>query len=94
MFLLAIFSTASNDITARSSIDGTRRDLRKSLGFAAEGPVRAHSHRARLGDVNTVFADLKNDKVDCRMILTLDLAAFIAHASRMELLPLARSVNQ
>ncbi|SAL02643.1 alcohol dehydrogenase [Caballeronia arationis] len=56
--------------------------------------MRAHSHRARLGDVNTVFADLKNDKVDCRMILTLDLAAFIAHASRMELLPLARSVNQ
>ena len=69
-FPLPIFSTVLNGITVRGSIVGTRRDLQESLDFAAEGKVRAHIHRDRLENINTVFAALKEGKVDGRIVLT------------------------
>ncbi|WP_116140406.1 alcohol dehydrogenase AdhP [Trinickia diaoshuihuensis] len=69
-FPLPIFSTVLNGITVRGSIVGTRRDLQESLEFAAEGKVRAHIHRDRLDNINTVFAALKEGKVDGRIVLT------------------------
>lgn len=71
-FPLPIFSTVLNGITVRGSIVGTRRDLQESLEFAAEGKVRARIHRDRIENINAVFADLKNGKVDGRVVLTID----------------------
>ncbi|KIG10120.1 alcohol dehydrogenase AdhP [Caballeronia concitans] len=71
-FPLPIFSTVLNGITVRGSIVGTRRDLQEALDFAAEGKVRAHIHRERLENINSVIADLKSGKVDGRVVLTLD----------------------
>ena len=58
-----------NGITVRGSIVGTRRDLQESLDFAADG-LRAHIHRDRLGNINDVFAKLREGKVDGRIVLT------------------------
>jgi len=71
-FPLPIFSTVLNGITVRGSIVGTRRDLQEALEFAAEGKVRAHIHRERLENINSVIANLKSGQVDGRVVLTLD----------------------
>lgn len=60
-------------ITIRGSIVGTRKDLAEAIQFAAEGKVKAHIHRRALGDVNEVFAGLKQGTVDGRIVL--DIAA-------------------
>lgn len=71
-FPLPIFSTILNGITVRGSIVGTRRDLQESLAFAADGLVRAHIHRGRLDDINRIFDDLRQGKVDGRIVLGFD----------------------
>jgi propanol-preferring alcohol dehydrogenase len=71
-FPLPFFSTALNGITVRGSIVGTRRDLQKSLELAAEGGIRARIHTERPENISSVFANLKNDKIDDRAVLTLD----------------------
>jgi len=69
-FPLPIFSTVLNGITVRGSIVGTRRDLQESLDFAADGLVRAHIHRDRLGNINDIFARLREGRIDGRVVLT------------------------
>jgi alcohol dehydrogenase, propanol-preferring len=49
------------------------RDLDEAIAFAAEGKVRAEIKKAPLGDINTIFANLRAGKVEGRMVL--DLAA-------------------
>jgi propanol-preferring alcohol dehydrogenase len=71
-FPLPIFSTVLNGITVRGSIVGTRKDLQESLDFAAQGRVRARIHLDRLDNINHVLAELKNGKVDGRIVLKLD----------------------
>ena len=70
-FATPIFDVVLKRITIRGSIVGTRKDLAEALAFAAEGKVRAHIHQARLDDINTIFADLKEGKVDGRMVVTM-----------------------
>ena len=70
-FPTPIFDVVLKRITIRGSIVGTRKDLAEALAFAAEGKVRAHIHQARLEDINSIFADLKEGKVDGRMVLTM-----------------------
>jgi propanol-preferring alcohol dehydrogenase len=71
-FPLPVFSIVLNGITVRRSIVGTRRDLQESLELAAEGGIRARIHTDRLENISSVFANLKNDKIDDRAVLTLD----------------------
>ncbi|WP_233860385.1 alcohol dehydrogenase AdhP [Paraburkholderia sp. HD33-4] len=71
-FPLPIFSTVLNGITVRGSIVGTRKDLQESLEFAAQGRVRARIHLDLLDNINHVFAELKNGRVDGRIVLKLD----------------------
>jgi len=47
------------------------QDLAEAIEFAAEGKVRAHIHKARLADINRVFAALKAGKVDGRIVIDL-----------------------
>jgi alcohol dehydrogenase, propanol-preferring len=70
-FPTPIFDVVLKRLTIRGSIVGTRKDLAEALAFAAEGKVRAHIHQARLEDINNIFADLKEGKVDGRMVVTM-----------------------
>lgn len=70
-FPTPIFDVVLKRITIRGSIVGGRQDLAEALAFAAEGKVRAHIHRARLSDINPVFAALRAGKVDGRIVLDL-----------------------
>jgi len=69
-FSTPIFDVVLKRITLRGSIVGTRKDLAEAIAFATEGKVRAHIHKARLEDINKVFDDLRNDRIDGRIVLT------------------------
>jgi propanol-preferring alcohol dehydrogenase len=70
-FPTPIFDVVLKRITIRGSIVGTRKDLAEAIQFAAEGKVKAHIHRAKLDDINRVFADLEAGRVDGRMVIDL-----------------------
>ena len=70
-FQTPIFDIVLKRITLRGSIVGTRKDLAEAVAFAAEGKVRAHIHKAKLADINQVFADLKAGRVDGRIVIDL-----------------------
>jgi propanol-preferring alcohol dehydrogenase len=70
-FATPIFEVVLKRITIRGSIVGTRKDLAEAIAFAAEGKVHSHIHQARLEDVNAIFADLKEGKIDGRMVMTM-----------------------
>jgi len=70
-FQTPIFDVVLKRITLRGSIVGSRGDLAEALAFAAEGKVRTHFHRARLEDINQVFADLRAGRVDGRIVLDI-----------------------
>lgn len=70
-FATPIFDVVLKRITIRGSIVGTRKDLAEALELAATGKVRPQVHRAKLEDINRVFADLQAGKVDGRVVLDL-----------------------
>jgi propanol-preferring alcohol dehydrogenase len=70
-FPTPVFDVVLKRITLRGSIVGTRNDLAEAIAFAAAGKVQAHVHRARLEDINRVFADLKAGRVDGRVVLDI-----------------------
>lgn len=70
-FATPVFDVVLKRITLRGSIVGTRNDLAEAIDLAAEGKVRAHYHRAPLEDINRVFADLRQGRVDGRVVLDL-----------------------
>ena len=43
--------------------------MAEAIEFASEGKVRAHIHQRALEDINGVFADLKDGKVDGRIVI-------------------------
>lgn len=69
-FPTPIFDVVLKRITIRGSIVGTRKDLAEAVAFATEGKVKAHIHKAKLEDINTVFDNLSKGKVDGRMVVT------------------------
>jgi len=64
-----IFDVVLKRITVRGSIVGTRRDLDEAIAFAADGKVKAEITKARLEDINTIFADLRAGRIQGRMVL-------------------------
>jgi propanol-preferring alcohol dehydrogenase len=70
-FATPIFDVILKRITIRGSIVGTRKDLAEALAFAGEGKVTSHNHVAKLEDINGIFANLKEGKVDGRMVMTM-----------------------
>ncbi len=70
-FATPIFDVVLKRITIRGSIVGGRQDLAEALAFAAEGKVKAHIHRSRLGNINQIFAALKQGKVDGRIVVDM-----------------------
>lgn len=72
-FDLPIFETVLNRYTVRGSIVGTRMDLQEAIDFAVAGKVKATIHTAKLEDINTVLHDMKQGKIEGRVVL--DIAA-------------------
>jgi propanol-preferring alcohol dehydrogenase len=68
-FAIPIFDVVLKRITLRGSIVGTRKDLAEAIQFAAEGKVKAHIHKAKLEDINHVFAELKAGRIDGRVVV-------------------------
>ncbi len=71
-FATPIFDVVLKRITIRGSIVGTRQDLAEAVQFAADGKVRARIHKARLEEINTVFANLDAGRIDGRIVLDLE----------------------
>jgi alcohol dehydrogenase, propanol-preferring len=69
-FGLPIFDVVLNAKTIRGSIVGTRKDLEESLTFAAEGKVVAHFTTDKLSNINTIFINMREGKIDGRVVLT------------------------
>lgn len=70
-FATPVFDVVLKRITLRGSIVGTRNDLAEAVDFAVRGKVRPHFRMARLDDINQVLADLRDGRVDGRVVLDL-----------------------
>ncbi len=68
-FPTPIFDVVLKRITIRGSIVGTRRDLDEAIAFATLGKIRSEITKARLEDINGIFANLEHGKVDGRTVL-------------------------
>ncbi|MCY2688514.1 alcohol dehydrogenase AdhP [Salinimicrobium sp. TH3] len=68
---LPIFQMVLNRFTVRGSIVGTRKDLQEAIDFAVEGKVHTTAHKVRLEDVNDVFENMKNNKIQGRMVIDM-----------------------
>ena len=70
-FPLDIFGMVLNGITVRGSIVGTRLDLQESIDFAAQGKVKATIAKAKLEDINDVFARMHKGQIEGRIVLAI-----------------------
>lgn len=68
---LPIFQMVLNRFTVRGSIVGTRKDLQEAIDFAVEGKVHTTAHKVKLEDINKVFEDMKQNKIEGRMVIDM-----------------------
>ena len=68
-FPARIFDIVFKALTIRGSLVGTRQDLEEALDFYARGLVKPTIAECKLGDVNSVFEDLRKGKIDGRMAI-------------------------
>ncbi len=64
-----IFDTVLNGVSIVGSIVGTRKDLQETLQLAAEGKIRTMVETRPFEDINDVFEDLEDGKVNGRVVL-------------------------
>lgn len=67
-----IFDTVLNGISIVGSIVGTRKDLQEALQFAADGKVKTIVETATLDEINTVFDDLEQGKINGRIVIKFE----------------------
>ncbi|MGV2981286.1 alcohol dehydrogenase AdhP [Camelimonas sp. ID_303_24] len=70
-FPLSIFDMVLNGITVRGSIVGTRLDLQEALDFAADGKVKATVRVDKLDNINAIFDDMRQGKIEGRVVMDL-----------------------
>lgn len=68
-FPAPIFDIVFKGLTIRGSLVGTRQDLAEALDFYARGLIKPHVTECKLGDVNSVFDDMRHGKIDGRMAI-------------------------
>lgn len=68
-FPAPIFDIVFKALTIRGSLVGTRQDLEEALDFYARGLIKPTVHECKLDDVNSVFEDMRNGKIDGRMAI-------------------------
>lgn len=71
-FDMPIFNIVLNRHTIRGSIVGTRKDMIEAIDFALDGKVKTTIHTAKLEDINQVFDDMQNGKVEGRTVLEIE----------------------
>jgi propanol-preferring alcohol dehydrogenase len=69
-FPASIFEIVLKGLTVRGSIVGTRQDLVEALEFYARGEIHPTVSTRDLGDINAVFDEMKNGKIDGRVVIT------------------------
>lgn len=70
-FPLNIFDIVLNRKTIRGSIVGTRADLSESLTFAAEGLVASHYSTDHLENINAIFEQMDQGRIDGRVVMQM-----------------------
>jgi len=70
-FELDIFDTVLTRKTIRGSIVGTRMDLAECLQFAGDGKVKVHYSIEPLDNINDIFARMRGNKIDGRVVLKI-----------------------
>ena len=70
-FPTPIFDVVLKRITLRGSIVGGREDLAEAIAFAAEGKIHVEISKARLEEINQVFADLREGTISGRIVIML-----------------------
>ncbi|MGM7684157.1 alcohol dehydrogenase AdhP [Cytobacillus sp. Hm23] len=71
MIEIPIFDTVLNAVSVVGSIVGTRKDLQEALQFAADGKVKTTVTKAKLEDINDIFADLEAGKINGRVVMEI-----------------------
>ena len=71
-FPTPIFDVVLKRVTIRGSIVGTRKDLAEAIAFAEEGKVKTNVSTRPLEEINDVLGELKNGKVEGRIVLTMN----------------------
>ena len=69
MMEVPIFDTVLNGVSIVGSIVGTRKDLQEALEFAAEGRVKTIIETASLEEINRIFDDLEQGKINGRIVI-------------------------
>jgi len=68
-FPASIFEIVLKGLTVRGSIVGTRQDLAEALEFYARGEIHPTVSTRNLGEINAVFDEMKNGKIDGRVVI-------------------------
>lgn len=69
MMEVPIFDTVLNGVSIVGSIVGTRMDLQEALQFAADGKVKTIVEVAPLDQINQIFDDLEQGKINGRIVI-------------------------
>lgn len=70
-FPLDIFTTVLFGLTVRGSIVGTRRDMAEAIDFFARGKVTPTFATRPLDDINDIFAEMLDGKIDGRIVMEM-----------------------
>ena len=68
-FPAPIFDIVLKALTVRGSIVGTRQDMVEALDFYARGKVTPRTHIRSLEEINDVFAEMREGKIDGRVVI-------------------------
>jgi propanol-preferring alcohol dehydrogenase len=68
-FPAPIFDIVLKGLTVRGSIVGTRQDLKEALDFYARGLIHPTVSTRELGEINTIFDEMKHGKIDGRVVI-------------------------
>ena len=68
-FPASIFEIVLKGLTVRGSIVGTRQDMQEALDFYARGQIHATVATRDLSEINAVFAEMKQGKIDGRIVI-------------------------
>lgn len=66
-----IFEIVLKRVSLRGSIVGTRQDMAEALGFAERGQVTCSVELAKLEDVNEVYARMKKNQINGRVVIQM-----------------------
>ncbi|OEH91323.1 alcohol dehydrogenase AdhP [Bacillus solimangrovi] len=69
---LPIFDTVLNGTKVVGSIVGTRKDLEETLQFAAEGKVKCIIETRELDDINTIYDEMLDGKINGRIVINME----------------------